>query len=214
MLFGCPFVMNVRDPSNTELLQYGAMAGALNSAESVYMYGTTLDSQSVDDCLLAALLKGSKSVVEGYTRTALETLCTLITEDENIGAHFAKLPAVDYNTRRYTDWIKPYLEGKLTENAKLLNSAPGAEKKAEDILRVMALIDKYDESLKGKELPASLKYAIVEAVSQKEVRKDILCDGKLVVEVHQIACEWVEAPPPGVPAIDAARLCALKAAKF
>jgi hypothetical protein len=55
---------------------------------------------------------------------------------------------------------------------------------------------------------------IIESVSQKEVGKEILADGKLTVEIHQTACEWVEAPPTGQPAIDAVRLCALKSARF
>lgn len=152
-------------------------------------------------------------MLEGFTRVCLETLCTLITEDSNVATYIARQPAVDYKTRRYTDWIKPWLEGRLAENQKLI-TAPGADKKAEELLKVVDLIDKYEESLIGTELPVSLGYVIVEAVSQKEVKKEIMCDGKLTVEVYQTACEWVESTPAGTPAIDAERLAALKAARF
>ena len=156
MLFGCAFLMNVRDPSNTELPQYGAMAGALNSLESIYIYGTPLDSEQADDCLLGALLKSAKGMLEGFTRTCLETLCKLIVEDDNVATYFAKLPAVDYSAGyRYTDWIKPFLEGRLTENAKLI-TAPGAEKKAEDIMKVIDLIETYERMQKEKETAKEL----------------------------------------------------------
>jgi hypothetical protein len=68
--------------------------------------------------------------MDGFTLNSLRFLTNLITEDDTVGRYFASLPAATYNERRYTDWIKSYLLGKLADNAKFA-SAIGAKQKEE-----------------------------------------------------------------------------------
>lgn len=83
-LFGFPFFMNCKDPLNPKIEQrfmpqYGAIVPHINKLEEIYLIGSPIDSQQVDDSLLPALLK-YKNRMDGFTLTCLHTLCKLVSE--------------------------------------------------------------------------------------------------------------------------------------
>lgn len=61
-----------------------------------------------------------------------------------------------------------------------------------------------------------IQYAVLRATSQKEIKREMIADGKLELVIHQVACEWVESDPTGVAnkSIDKERLDKIFARDF
>lgn len=107
-----------------------------------------LDAKGNDDALLSALWK-CKGREDGFTLACLQSLVGLLAADEVIAEYFSELPAPSYKLARYTDWIRPYLKRQLEDANKF-----SATEKAEKIVKISSLFEKYEAFLERK-APAS-----------------------------------------------------------
>ena len=76
-------------------------------------------------------------------------MCGLLVSDTEVANYFAGIPGYNFTSTRYTDWIRPYLEKKLTELYKLGEGLTGVKEKEESILKVLSTFEKYEEFLKS-----------------------------------------------------------------
>jgi len=76
-------------------------------------------------------------------------LCGLLVSDIEVANYFASIPGYNFTSNRYTDWIRPYLEKKLTELHKLGEGLTGVKEKEESILKVLSTFENYEEFLKS-----------------------------------------------------------------
>ena len=111
-----------------------------------------LDAKVHDDALLNLLWK-HKGALDSFTLACLNSLCGLLAKDEAIAEYFAALPAPNYLTARYTDWIRPYLEKQLRD-AQKWNQGSGTQEKQDKIVKVTSLFEKYEAYLERKLLEA------------------------------------------------------------
>ena len=108
--------MHAKDADGNFL--YGKqLQDARANQDEVFLVVSNLDSRTSNDGLIQLLWSYHKRF-ENRALACIQNILNLVVADESIADFMSKLPSYDYNMARFTDFIRPYLIERMTENEK------------------------------------------------------------------------------------------------
>lgn len=130
--------MHAKDADGNFL--YGKqLQDARANQDEVFLVVSNLDSRTSTDGLIQLLWSYHKRF-ENRALACIQNILNLVVADESIADFMSKLPSYDYNMARFTDFIRPYLIERMTENEKY-QAATGYKEKQEQLTKITSALD-------------------------------------------------------------------------
>lgn len=114
--------------------------------EEANTYISPLMNGPAEESLLAQLLK-CKGKLDTFAINCLREMISLMAKDDDIARFVYYSAPPTYQTARYTDWIRPYLEGQKNDIERS-NSYSYFKQKHDTIIASLALLEKFEEKAK------------------------------------------------------------------
>lgn len=142
--FGC---LNAKLTNQEGLPRFG-VSNCNNIADEVYQYMCPMTLSGRESSLLS-LLTRYRGRVDVYVVNCLNTLFDIIIGNEFLSEFMFNLDPLTYESARFTDWIRPYLQKELEKASRVISAYSAHNKKEKSIKKCFSCLEKYEQKLKN-----------------------------------------------------------------